>query len=166
MRVNRVLGMMHYIRYTEDLKMRYLTSVKARMRLIIAVIVVNGLVAQAITDPTILSKSTATSPSNITEEGTDAYALQENQQTLADNQTKLMINQYDLSLNQSYINSNIEEWIGSAVTQTQMKDLLLDGALYNDGYQNLVDQLQQIMQSTGDVLPSLYQEQAVNLFRR
>ena len=142
----------------------YLFLRRQIFHLAVLIVVTGGMLAYAITDPTILAKVTATAPNNILSTSED-YLLQSNQQVLADNQTAIMTNQYGLSLNQSYINKNIEEWVGSAVTEQQMKNLLLDDTLYEDGYQNLVDQLQQVLENTSDILPSLYQEQAVNLFQ-
>ena len=88
-----------------------------------------------------------------------------NQKQLATNQSNIIANQNQLALNQSYINTNIQEWLGSAITEGQMQDLLLDSTLTENGATNLVDQLKEVLTSAQEVQSSAYQEQAVNLFQ-
>lgn len=114
-----------------------------------------------------MPNNVATTPNAITDSTVDAntLALQTNQQTLATNQTSLMSNQNTLALNQNAINSNIQSWLQDAITNEEMSSLLLDNTLYQDGYENLVDQLQYVMSNTNEVQPSAYQEQTVNVFQ-
>lgn len=81
------------------------------------------------------------------------------------NQHTTISNQGILATNQSTLYNDIEKWVGSAISKSQMEDLLLDSDMTGDGYDNLVDQLQQAFGGSGEVQASFYQEKAVNLFQ-
>lgn len=84
---------------------------------------------------------------------------------IINNQHTIQLNQGKLATNQRTLHKDVKTWVGSAISKRQMEDLLLDSDMTEDGYDNLVDQLQKALGGSGDVQPSFYQEEAVNLFQ-
>ncbi len=124
--------------------------------------IIFGLSAQAIVPPVPTVPKTAQQPTADTSTSTNILT---NQQQLATNQSSIIDNQNQLALNQSNINSNIQEWLASAITDNEMESLLLDSDLTEKGATNLVDQLKEVLTSAQEIQSSAYQEQAVNLFQ-
>ena len=102
----------------------------------------------------------ATAPTN-----TDSSETHSNQVTLGQNQTAIMQNQNMLALNQAAMNTNNQNWLQNAISETQMESLLLDPDVTEKGFDNLVDQLKFVFSHNNDVPASAFVDQTVALFQ-
>ena len=78
----------------------------------------------------------ATTPTN-----TDNSETHTNQVTLSKNQSAIMLNQSMLAQNQAAMNTNNQNGLQNAISETQMESLLLDPDVTEKGFDNLVEQL-------------------------
>lgn len=119
---------------------------------------VSGYAVQSVT-PAVPNQN-ATTPTN-----SDNSETHTNQVTLSKNQTAMMQNQNMLALNQAAMNTNTQNWLQNAISETQMESLLLDSDVTEKGFDNLVDQLKFVFSHTSDVQASAFVDQTVSLFQ-
>ncbi|MAV29072.1 MAG: hypothetical protein CMF43_04635 [Legionellales bacterium] len=119
---------------------------------------VSGYAVQSVT-PAVPNQN-ATTPIN-----TDNSETHVNQVTLSKNQSAIMLNQNTLALNQAAMNTNNQNWLQNAISETQMESLLLDPDVTEKGFDNLVEQLKFVFSHNNDVPASAFVDQTVALFQ-